>query len=173
VPLVNLGGVGVGVKLTATATCLSANGCAGAPSGSTSEFSQVVNVTGTPLVGVTKAVRNCGPINPGAACTGTFGTNVNGKPGDVLEYRIAYTNSGVGNAINVVINDNVPANTGALLSGFGAGRGVSWTTGGTTLLLTSATGDDEGSLSAAQLQLNVGTVAPGASGSVSFRTSIR
>ncbi|MFC4637508.1 beta strand repeat-containing protein [Deinococcus hohokamensis] len=174
VPLSSLSGVGLGTKLTATATCLSSNGCAAAPNGSTSEFSLVTAVTGTPRVTLTKSVRNCGRIAPGAECTGTYGTNVTGKPGDVLEYRIEYVNVGIDSATSLVINDRVPSNSTALLSGFASGRGLSWTVGSAApVLLTSAAGDDAGSLSATQLLLNVGTVAPGAGGSVLFRTTIQ
>ncbi|ASN82744.1 beta strand repeat-containing protein [Deinococcus ficus] len=173
VPLTSLAGVQLGTKLTATATCLSSATCTAAPTGSTSEFSLITTVTGTPLVNLTKSVRNCGPIAPGAACTGTYGVNVVGKPGDVLEYKIDYVNVGVDTATDLVIIDNVPANSTALQSGFASGRGLSWTVGSTSTLLTSAAGDDAGTLSPTRLQLNVGSVAPGATGSVVFRTTIQ
>lgn len=139
-----------------------------------SATTQVINLV------LTKEVRNCGAIAEGATCpaTATWEKTGTGRPGDVLEYRISYTNTGSANARGVVIQDSVPGNTAADLNGYAAGRGVSWTVGtAAPTLLTSLVGtparDDAGSLTATQLILDVGIVTPGASGSVSFRSVIR
>ncbi|PNY79551.1 hypothetical protein CVO96_19185 [Deinococcus koreensis] len=129
--------------------------------------------TGVINVQLTKEVRNCGPLASAAPCpaTAAWSTAGSGRPGDVLEYRISYANTGSANAKAVVINDDVPSNTDADLNGYGAGRGVSWSASATPL--TSQDGDDAGSLSASALRLSLGTLAPGTSGSVSFRARIR
>ena len=86
-------GVSAGTQLTATATCLSANGCTSATNGSTSEFSGVVAVTpaGANLA-LTKTVDLDGP-----------------QVGDLVTYTLTVTNSGLLDATNVVVNDTLVA----------------------------------------------------------------
>jgi uncharacterized repeat protein (TIGR01451 family) len=62
-----------------------------------------VNVQ-TPSSSLAKAVRN---VTSG----GSFSTSTTAKPGDVIEYRLTYTNAGPGTAHNVVISDPIPAHT--------------------------------------------------------------
>ncbi|WP_019011357.1 beta strand repeat-containing protein [Deinococcus aquatilis] len=141
---------------------------------SASATTQVINLI------LTKEVRNCGPISPGAACPGSavWGISGIGKPGDVLEYRVTYLNSGSANAASLVIDDPVPSNTIAQLNGYGidsSGKslGLSWVLGtAAPLKLTSVSLDDAGSLNTA-LKLTVGVVTPGMGGNVSFRAMIR
>lgn len=129
---------------------------------------------------LTKEVRNCGPILPAASCPASAAWSLSGvgKPGDVLEYRVSYVNSGTANATALVIADPVPSNTTAQPNGYGTdgtgkALGLRWVVGAAApTLLTSAAADDAGSLDTA-LTLNVGTVVPGASGNVSFRAVIR
>ena len=86
-------GVSVGTQLTATATCLSANGCSAATNGSTSEFSGVVAVTPAGAnLSLTKTVDLDGP-----------------QVGDLVTYTLTVTNSGLLDATDVVINDTLVA----------------------------------------------------------------
>lgn len=96
VPLSSLPGVSVGQPLTATATDAANN---------TSEFSPWVLVTARPNITLTKYVRN----------TSVSGqkfntTSANGLPNEVLQYCIAFTNTG-GFAPNFKVQDAIPANT--------------------------------------------------------------
>ena len=52
-----------------------------------------------PVSSLKKAVRNTAPGSPG------FGTTANAKPGDTLEYRLTYENTGQAPATNVVVTD--------------------------------------------------------------------
>ena len=137
-------------------------------------------VLGSPVVGLSKRVRNLGPVtalNTAAA----FGTTITGKPGDVTEYCIDYSNAaGVLNAPGFTVNDVLPATTLAWTDGYGTGKGLQWvsTVAGTstTTLLTSTAGspspDDAGDLNTSAI-LRVGTLNSGDSGSVCFRALIR
>ncbi|UQN08679.1 hypothetical protein [Deinococcus sp. QL22] len=60
---------------------------------------------------LTKEVRSCGLILPAAICPGSAVWSLSGlgKPGDVLEYRVSYLNSGTANATALVVADPVPA----------------------------------------------------------------
>ena len=72
-----------------------------------------------------------------------------------------------------VISDTVPTNTNADLSGYGAGLGLQVTRGGVTTRTSTGGDTDGGSLSAAALSLDLGTLAAGESGSVCFRAGIK
>lgn len=124
---------------------------------------------------LTKQVRNCGVLAPGAACPAgaTFGTTGTGRPGEVLEYCVAYTNPGGAGAANVVLSDLVPQNTRVDPNAYGAGRGLNLTVGATTTQLTSVADSDNGELTASQLTLRVGGLTAGASGQICFRSVIR
>ena len=114
---------------------------------------------------LSKRVRNVTTL-------GAFGTTGTGKPAEILEYCIDFRNYGVAVA-TFVISDTVPTNTNADLSGYGAGLGLQVTRGGVTTR-TSTSGDiDGGSLSAAALSLDLGTLAAGESGGVCFRAGIK
>lgn len=58
---------------------------------------------------LTKEVRNF-------TQNGTFGTNNQAKSGEVLEYRISYTNTGTSPVSNLVINDATPEYTSFVLA---------------------------------------------------------
>ncbi|MEA2220747.1 MAG: hypothetical protein QOJ35_3373 [Solirubrobacteraceae bacterium] len=63
-----------------------------------------VTVTSMPKSNVAKAVRN--------ETTGTtFGSATDASPGDTIEYRLTYTNTGTSTATNVVLSDPIPAKT--------------------------------------------------------------
>ena len=117
-----------------------------------------------PVLG--KRVRNVSQNSP-------FGTAGTGRPGELLEYCLDFSNLGGSNLANFILSDTVPTNTDADLSGYGAGLGLQVTRGSVTTR-TSTSGDtDGGSLSAAALSLDLGTLAAGESGSVCFRAGIK
>lgn len=62
------------------------------------------SVTAAPVSALAKAVRD---VTTGTA----FGSSTDASPGDTIEYRLTYTNSGNAPASNVVISDPVPART--------------------------------------------------------------
>ena len=95
-PLSSLPGVSAGMALSATATDAANN---------TSEFSPWVLVTARPKVTLTKYVRNTNVSGQ------KFSTvSANGLPNDVLQYCIAFTNTG-GFTPNFKVQDIIPANT--------------------------------------------------------------
>lgn len=98
-PLSSLPGVSVGTALSSTATDASNN---------TSEFSPWVLLAAKPNVTLTKYVRNTSVSGQ------KFSTSrANGLPGQVLQYCIAFQNTG-GFAPNFKLQDNIPANTNVL-----------------------------------------------------------
>ena len=93
-----------------------------------------------PKANVNKTVQNItanGPV-----------TNATlGKPGDVLEYCIKATNIGGSDITKPSLGDNIPANTAALPSGYGAGKDIKYTLpSGTVQYLTFAADADAGLL---------------------------
>jgi uncharacterized repeat protein (TIGR01451 family) len=78
----------------------------------------VTDTTSVVLAGrlqLTKTARNCGNlVSPSDPCTGAFTTNINSKPGDVIEYRIEYRNAGSSPISFITITDPVPTFTTAL-----------------------------------------------------------
>jgi uncharacterized repeat protein (TIGR01451 family) len=64
---------------------------------------------------LTKTARNCGNLTSASdPCSGTYATGVNGKPDDVIEYRIEYRNTGSSPISLITITDPVPGFTTAL-----------------------------------------------------------
>jgi uncharacterized repeat protein (TIGR01451 family) len=64
---------------------------------------------------LTKTARNCGNLASASdPCSGTYATGVNGKPDDVIEYRIEYRNTGSSPISLITITDPVPGFTTAL-----------------------------------------------------------
>ena len=87
----------------------------------------------------------------------------NPKPGEIVTYTITYTNSGTATAVNaVVITNPIPAN-------------VTYVAGSITLNgtpKTDATGDDEAEFSANTVTSNAGNLAPGVSGTITFKVQV-
>ncbi|UTI64601.1 hypothetical protein NBH00_25120 [Paraconexibacter antarcticus] len=61
-----------------------------------------VTVTANPSSSTVKAVRN-------VTTNGTFASTATAKPGNVLEYRLSYTNTGDAPATNAVVTDTIAA----------------------------------------------------------------
>lgn len=72
--------------------------------------------------------------------------------GDTLTYTLSYTNTGEGNATNVRLSDPIPANA--------------------TYVVNSASANGSYDASANKLTWNIGNVAAGASGSVTFQVTV-
>lgn len=119
------------------------------------------------FVTITKSVANI--TNPGLTATNEA------YPGDILEYTITFTNIGTQNALNVKITDLIPAYSTYVDETMEI-NGVS---------KTDASGDDQAFSNESVLPYGVtfhvgtgadsangGTVAPGASGTVSFRVMV-
>ena len=99
------------------------------------------------------------------------------RPGDVLEYTIATTNTGLDPAQSSVMTDVLPANTTYVPGS------IRITAGANTGTKTDATGDDQGEYVAGQRKVVVrvgsgatssagGTIAPNASTTVKFRVTV-
>ena len=113
-----------------------------------------------------------------AACTdsGTYTTTVsasvltidktvditNALPGDTITYTITYSNSGTAAVKDLVITDPIPAET-TYVAGSITLNGVSQ---------TDAAGDDQGEFSANNVIVYVGNVAPGESGTITFKVQV-
>jgi uncharacterized repeat protein (TIGR01451 family) len=103
-----------------------------------------------------KTVRN--------VTTGTTASTSNvGLPGQVLEYCIDYNNLGITNVSNVIVRDPVPFFTTYFLG--------SITLNG--LGLSDASDADAGEVVANVIVVRAGTVAPGGTGLVCYRTTIK
>lgn len=101
-----------------------------------------VNVGKCPHSTLDKAVRNTSTDPPGE-----FADTASASPGDVIEYRLAYTNDGTATAHNVVVSDPIPDHSTYLscsnsctTTGTPVVTSVSWNLGdvtaGTTLTRT-------------------------------------
>lgn len=109
---------------------------------------------------LTKGVRNCG-TNPNN-CTGSFTTNISGKPGDVLEYCITYHNLGTQAVTQVVIHDPIPFFSLYV-------NGSLRLNGGT---LTDSSDNDAGEVSGGLVEVRVGSVSAGGEGEVCYKVLI-
>ncbi|WP_279165027.1 hypothetical protein [Thermus scotoductus] len=118
-------------------------------------------------VRLSKQVRNVSQNTP-------FGTTAQGKPGEVLEYCIAYRNLGTQPVSNFVLSDPIPFFTEALTTVADYGnKAIQWTHGSATQHLTAQTGDDAGEIASGLVRVLVGTVGPGEMGEVCYRVRIR
>lgn len=139
-----------------------------------------VTLPRTPTVTLGKLVRNIGASL--SSTSGTFGTSATGKPGDYLEYCIAYGNSGTASALNMSVEDTVAATGPANVNGYGSGLGVLFADGATLAsgataapsgtTLTSAADGDKATLTATSLNFNVGSLAAGGGGVVCFKAQV-
>jgi uncharacterized repeat protein (TIGR01451 family) len=113
----SLGSVAPGTKVLTFQVRLDSNGWAAGTTavkdtatvattqeGSKSSNETTTNVTANPNSALTKAVRD-------VTTNTAFGTSTDAAPGDTIEYRLTYTNSGNAPATNVVISDPIPNKT--------------------------------------------------------------
>ncbi|WP_139322804.1 beta strand repeat-containing protein [Deinococcus marmoris] len=113
-------------SLTATATIV----------GNTSEFSP--NIKQAPRITLLKLGRNSTQNTAFVDQNGTVGA----KPGETVEYCIAYSNAG-SDALNFKLTDNVPVGMNALTDGYVVSKGVRWADG--TVIAAGATATPTGS----------------------------
>jgi len=104
-----------------------------------------------------------------------YAPNVEGQPGDVLEYCIAYRNVGSDAVSDVVITDPVPFFTNPLADAYGPGKAIYWKdAGGTVRYLTSDDGDDAGTIAGGVVEVQAeAALAAGEGGLVCYRVQIR
>ncbi|MGC8904601.1 right-handed parallel beta-helix repeat-containing protein [Thermus sp.] len=118
-------------------------------------------------VRLTKSVRNVTQGTP-------FGTLGEGRPGDVLEYCVAYRNLGTLPVSQFVLTDPVPFFADPLLSVADYGdQAIRFTTPAGTLYLTADADADAGEIASSLVRVRVGTLGPGESGEVCYRVQIR
>ncbi len=132
-----------------------------------SDVTDMTTINSGATLKVSKRVRN---ITEG----GSFAVRTEGSPGDVLEYCISYENIGINPLNNVQMSDPLPYFTSFESDGYDTGAGdqsIQWTAASTTLL-SQAQDVDVGSFDNSFVWLSVGTVAPGATGSLCYKASI-
>jgi len=117
----------------------------------------------TGQVRLEKRVRN---VTQGTA----FGASASGKPGEVLEYCIAFRNLGTAAVTGFVLTDPIPFFTD--LWPYGPSQDIKLTFG-TTTYLTAAPGDDQGEVVGGVVRVALGTLGPGAYGEVCYQARIR
>ncbi|BDB11143.1 hypothetical protein TthTMY_08820 [Thermus thermophilus] len=103
-----------------------------------------------------------------------FGTVGEGRPGEVLEYCVAYRNLGTAPVSQFLLTDPIPFFTDPLPSvpDYG-GKAIRWSHGSATLYLTASPADDAGEISGGVVRVEVGNVGPGEAGEVCYRAQIR
>ena len=119
-----------------------------------------LTTVGTPGLTLTKDVRN-------VTAVGAFGANNTALPGQVLEYRITYTNAGTGVLTNVIINDATPAFTTYVASSAACGAPPP------NLSACSATTQPAGGGTGSLVWTLTGPLAPGSQGTVTFRVTVQ
>jgi uncharacterized repeat protein (TIGR01451 family) len=117
----------------------------------------------TGQVRLEKRVRN---VTQGTA----FGASASGKPGEVLEYCIAFRNLGTAAVTGFVLTDPIPFFTE--LWPYGASQDIKLTAG-TTTYLTAAQDSDQGEVVGGVVRVALGTLGPGAYGEVCYQARIR
>ncbi len=117
----------------------------------------------TGLVRLEKRVRN---VTQGTG----FATTASGKPGEVLEYCIAFRNLGSSPVSGFTLSDPIPFFTD--LHPYGPGQDIKLVLGGTTYL-TAAPDTDQGEVTAGVVRVGLGTLGPGASGEACYQARIR
>ena len=104
-----------------------------------------------------------------------YAMSVDGAPGDVLEYCIAYTNIGSDAVTDVKISDPVPFFADALADAFGVGKTIYWKdAAGVVHWLTASSDGDAGTIASGILEVQAeATLSPGEGGLVCYRVRIR
>jgi len=104
-----------------------------------------------------------------------YAASVDGAPGDVLEYCIAYTNIGSDAVTDVKISDPVPFFADALADAYGAGKAIYWKDAtGAVHWLTASSDGDAGTIASGILEVRAeARLDPGEEGLVCYRVQIR
>ena len=127
------------------------------------------NVTATAATPDTS--DDCDPASFPTAYT----TNVSGRPGDVLEYCIAYTNAGSATITDVALTDPVPFFADPEPDAYGPDQDIYWrAASGTVTYLTAASDADNGELTSGLLTVQLeASLDPGLGGLVCYRVRIQ
>ncbi len=129
----------------------------------------VTTVTAGGQLELTKRVRN---VDQGTAFT-TLGA---GKPGEVLEYCIAYQNLGTQPLTQTLFSDPIPFFTSfatGVYGGAGQDGDIEWTHDGAVTPLSAAADSDAGKLDGGVVYVTIGEVGAGEAGKVCYRVSIK
>lgn len=150
-------------EVTATGGTVGNTATLTAPSGTTDPNPGNNSATDTDSLmvgapGLSKTVANI--TNPR---TGGPSVKIEGRPGDLLEYCIAFRNGSNAALPNFTITDNVPANTTGQKDAYGSGQGVR---------IVRGTADPTYQPFSNPVVVNLGTLLPAAGGSVCFRATI-
>ncbi|WP_287408184.1 right-handed parallel beta-helix repeat-containing protein [Oceanithermus sp.] len=126
-------------------------------------------------LGLTKVVRN---VTQGVPAAG-YGTAVEARPGDVLEYCIRYVNDGTEDVTDVTINDPVPFFADVVSDAYdtdpAADETLLWTdASGTSHRISAAADGDAGEWAAGLVTLRAeAQLRPGAGGELCYRVRVR
>ncbi|KTT22332.1 autotransporter-associated beta strand repeat-containing protein [Pseudacidovorax intermedius] len=166
IPVQAVNGQSNAVPVTATLTFTNA-----APALSATYTATDTTTAGDAAVHLNKEVRN---VTQG----GTFGTTNQAKNGDVLEYRITYTNNTTGPVSNLIVNDATPPYT----TFQGATAGTTPASLGTCAKVTPANAPPAPTVACTATQATggvgpvswrfTGTLAAGATGTVNFQVKV-
>jgi uncharacterized repeat protein (TIGR01451 family) len=111
-------------------------------------------------LGLSKLVRNF-------STSGTFSLAASGKPGEILEYCVAFINNSTGTLTNLVIRDSLP-----FFTIFVAGS-LNLTLGGITTPITETIDADAGEVVSSIVTVRVASLLAGQGGQVCYRASIQ
>ena len=153
-----------GSTYTNSAT-VSGGGEGSSAAGNNTDTDSVTVVTPPPPnVVVTKTVQN-------VTQSGSATTSNSARPGDLLEYCVAFSNSG-GTVGPVTVRDTLPANTEPVTDAYGSGLGLRLTINSVITTLTSAADTDAGSLVGHAVTLSLNNLSSTNGGTVCFRALV-
>lgn len=132
-----------------------------------SEVTDITTINIGATASITKQVRN---VTEGSS----FAIRTEGAPNDILEYCISYRNNGLENLTDFEISDPLPYFTSFLNDAYDTGTGdqsIQWNTSSANLL-SQANDADAAEFVNRFVQLSVGTLSPGQTGSLCYQVSI-
>jgi uncharacterized repeat protein (TIGR01451 family) len=132
------------------------------------DLARIIKPTGG--LSLTKQVRNYTVWNAKPSPKGAdddFATSVGGKPNDVLDYCITFSNLGSTSVSSVIVRDPVPFFT-VFVTG-----SIRLVIGLNTTVITDATDADSGEIASGVIVVRVGSLVAGASGKVCYQAKIR
>ena len=110
-----------------------------------------VTLTNIPNITIANTVDNTKPI-----------------PGDLLTYTLSVKNNGTANATNITLNGAIPNNTTFSANAFGAGMGIQVN----GVAMTNASDADAATVSGGSITVVIGSIAPGATSQIKFKTTV-
>jgi uncharacterized repeat protein (TIGR01451 family) len=128
-----------------------------------SRVQHVVKIGGSSIgsgLVIAKLVRN-------VSAGGDFALSVSGKPNEILEYCISFTNNSTGTVSNIIIRDTIPFFTNFISAS------LVLTLAGSSTVLTAALDADAGEFSGGVIVVRVSSLSTGQRGQVCYRASIQ